>query len=310
MFIADTHADTLMVLSAPENRFTKGNGPMITPERLKAGGVSLQVCALFAWPKAPGTPGSVSPQEAAEMQLAALPRLAVNGVRKVDSPFDVKPGENCVMLSIEGGEVIGTSLEALREYRKKGVRLLALTWNYENEMAYPHCDQGHKGLKPFGWEAVREMNRLNIAADVSHLGEGGFWDLIFHSDKAPMASHSCCRKLRNHTRNLTDDQIKALIARGGWMGINFYTAFLTDQGKATLDTLIDHIVRVGELGGIENVGFGSDFDGIDAWPEGLGHPGEMPNVIAQMEKRGLTRAEIEGVAGVNFLNYMKRLEAK
>ena len=212
------------------------------------------------------------------------------------------------MLSIEGGEIIGESLDDLRAFRALGVRLFALTWNHENAIAYPHCKDGHHGLKPFGWEVVRELNRLAIAADVAHLGEGGFWDLIFHNEKPPMTSHSCCRALRNHTRNLTDDQIRALIDRGGWMGINFYTAFLTDTGRATAETVVDHIAHVAELGGGQNVGFGSDFDGIDSAPVDVAHPGQIPNLLDALRRRGFSPEEVEGIAGRNFLRYMKRLE--
>jgi len=306
MFIVDTHCDTLLARSAPENEFTKEKTPQVTPERLREGGVTLQVCALFAGSVGPKGEGRNAPRAMAEAQYAALPQLTQHGVRKVDDPFDAKEGETCLMLSIEGGEIIGESLADLRRYREMGVRLLALTWNHENNIAYPHCAGGHHGLKPFGWEVVREMNRLGIAADVSHLGEGGFWDLVFHNEKPPMASHSCCRKIKNHTRNLTDDQIRALIECGGWMGINFYTAFLTDKGRSDADTLVDHIAHVADLGGIWNVGFGSDFDGIDSAPEDVRHPGQIPNLLNALRKRGFSEAEVEGIAGKNFLAYMKR----
>jgi len=308
MYTVDTHCDTLLALSRPDNPFTMSGGPHVTPSRLKEGGVTLQVCALFAGSDGPKGQGENAPRAMADAQYKALPQLTGQGVRQVDSPFDAKEGENCLMLSIEGGEIIGESLDDLRYYRGLGVRLFALTWNHENAIAYPHTSGGQHGLKPFGWEAVRELGRLGIAADVSHLGEGGFWDLIFHGDKPPMASHSCCRKLRGHTRNLTDDQIRALIDAGGWMGINFYTSFLTDTGHATVETVVDHIAHVADLGGVANVGFGSDFDGIESAPEGLRHPGDMPNLLGALRRRGFSEAEAEGIAGRNFLRYMKCFE--
>jgi len=307
VFIADTHCDTLFALSHPDNPFTKGQGLHVTPARLKEGGVTLQVCALFAGPDGPLGKGQNAPRAQAMAQLQMIDQLTGQGVRKVDSPFDAKEGETCLMLSIEGGEIIGGSLDDLRYFHSLGVRLFSLTWNHENAIAYPHTGGGQHGLKPFGWEVVRELGRLGIAVDVSHLGEGGFWDLIFHGDKPPMASHSCCRKLCDHTRNLTDDQIRALIDAGGWMGVNFYTNFLVNTGRATLDTVVDHIAHVAELGGIENVGFGSDFDGIDVVPEGLGHPGEMANLLGALRRRGFDEGEVEGIAGGNFLRYMGRI---
>lgn len=306
MFLVDTHCDTLLARSVEKNTFTAGQGPAVTPERLKAGGVTLQVCALFAGAKGPSGEGADAPRAMADAQFAVLHTLTDHGIRKVDSPFDAQDGESCLLLSIEGGEIIGDSLDDLHSYHALGVRLFALTWNHENLIAYPHTAGGQHGLKPFGWEVVRELNRLGIATDVSHLGEGGFWDLIFHSEKPPMASHSCCRKLHNHTRNLTDDQIKALIDRGGWIGINFYTHFLTGQSHATLDTLVDHIAHVADLGGVQHVGFGSDFDGIESAPDGITHPGQFPNLLDTLSKRGFSQKEIEGIAGINFLQYMKQ----
>lgn len=309
MFIVDTHCDTLMALSMTEaNPFSGSHETQVTPERLRDGGVTLQVCALFAGPDGPKGVGPRAPRAVADAELAALPLLTEKGVRKVDNPFDAKEGETCLMLSIEGGEIIGDSLEALHTFRNAGVRLFSLTWNHENLIAYPHCSGGQHGLKPFGWEVVREMATLGMAVDVAHLGEGGFWDLIFHEEKPPMTSHSCCRKLHNHTRNLTDDQIKALIDAGGWMGINFYTNFLTAEKTATAEIVVDHIAHVADLGGIANVGFGSDFDGIESAPVDVQHPGEVPNILRAMERRGFSGEEIEGVAGKNFLNYFKKID--
>jgi len=308
MIIVDTHCDTLMALAEPDNRFTNGNPLHVTPERLRDGGVTLQVCALFAGPAGPNGQGKDAPRAQADAQLQMLPTLLADGLRKVDSPFDAAEGEPHIMLSIEGGEIIGDSIETLNHFRRLGVRLFSLTWNNENLLAYPHCADGQNGLKPFGRDVVAELARLGIAVDVSHLGEGGFWDLIFHAEKPPMASHSCCRKLCNHTRNLTDDQIRALIGAGGWIGVNFYAAFLSDTGEADLDTLVRHIAHIAELGGIRHVGFGSDFDGIDAPPLGLEHPGKMPALLQALRSHGFSEDEVEGIAGKNFLCYMKQFE--
>ncbi len=305
LFIVDTHCDTLLVRAdLPREK----QAPCVTPEALRAGGVTLQVCALYAGSYGPNAKGWQNPEAIAAAELAALPQLTGRGVRKVDSPFEAKEGENCVMLSLEGAEVFGDSLEKLRAFREKGARLCALTWNYENLLAYPHCADGHRGLKPFGWDCVREMAKLGMAVDVSHLGEGGFWDLIFHAEKPPMASHSCCRKLCNSTRNLTDDQICALIERGGWIGVNFYTYFINGEPRCMLDDLCDHFVHIAELGGVKHMGFGSDFDGIESSPQGLESPADLPRLIDMLRLRGFNEEEIEGIAGKNFLDYFRRID--
>ena len=309
MIIVDAHCDTLMALAEPDNGFTMGKALHVTEASLREGGITLQICALFAGAAGPNGTGKNAPRAQADAQLQALPQLLAGGVKKVDSPFDVSPGQPHVMLSIEGGEIIGDSLDVLRHFRKQGIRLFALTWNHENLLGYPHCAGGKSRLKPFGWDVVRELARLSVAVDVSHLGEGGFWDLVFHAEKPPMASHSCCRKLCSNTRNLTDDQIRALIEVDGWIGVNFYPSFLCETGKADIDILVSHFEHIAELGGIRHMGFGSDFDGIDTVPAGLEHPGKVPSLLTALRSHGFSEDEVEGIAGENFLRYMRQFEA-
>ena len=164
-----------------------------------------------------------------------------------------------------------------------------------------------EGIKKAGWTILKEMAKLKIAADTSHLNEAGFWDLIDRHDQPCMASHSCCKVLCDHFRNLTDDQIRALIRRGGWLGINFYPTFLSADGKATVETLCDHIDHVCQLGGEKHVGLGSDFDGIETTPAGLSSPAEVPNIFDCLRRRGYPEDTIADIAGLNFLNYYRRL---
>lgn len=297
MFVVDTHCDTLYVRALrPKQK------PEVTPERLRGGGVTLQVCTLFATPD--GSDGDAVALSRA--QLEALHQLTDAGLRHVREVRDAKEGESCVLLSVEGGEALGGSLDALHAFYGAGVRMLALTWNYVNDLAYPHAVEPEHALKPFGWEVVREMNRLGMAVDVSHLGMGGFWDLMERAQAAPMASHSCCRALHDHSRNLSDDQIRALIARGGWIGMNFYPLFLTG-GTATIGDVVRHIDHIVELGGARNVGFGSDFDGIETTPAGLEHPGCFPALIEALQQR-YDAETVAGIAGRNFLAYMERIQ--
>jgi membrane dipeptidase len=301
MILIDTHCDTLSVMAGLGGDY---NAPpqTITPERLRQGGVAAQICALFAGVEGPaGNPAGL-----ARKQLAALRCFTDEGIRHIKEFSEIRDGSPSVMLSVEGGEVFEGSLESLHEYYEAGVRMCALTWNHENELGFPHCKDSEKPLKPFGWEAVREMNRLGMAVDVSHLGTGGFWDLIEHADKPPMASHSCCLAIQpKHTRNLSDDQIRALVERGGWIGINFCSAFLSDE-RATAFNIDRNIARIADLGGIKNVGFGSDFDGIPCNPIGVDGPHQFPNLLDTLGKR-FSKEEVEGIAGLNFLEYARRL---
>lgn len=298
MYIADTHSDTL---------FAMGMHPdaplMITPERLRSGGVTLQVCAL--WTGRHGNKGDVDGIVAAE--LAAMPRLIDAGIRKVDDPADAKDGEHCFMLSVEGGEVFEKGIHTVEEWRSKGVRIAALLWNNENALGYPAKSGDKRGLTAYGLQVSREMQRVGMAVDVSHLNEAGFYDLFNKTDKPPMASHSCCRALCDHFRNLTDEQLRLMIREGGFVGVNFYPHFLSDDGKANAAIIAQHIDHICQLGGAEIVGFGSDFDGIEVTPEDVNHPGEVPNLLDALRRLGYDEKTIAGIAGANLLKYFQRI---
>ena len=122
-----------------------------------------------------------------------------------------------------------------------------------------------------------------------------------------MASHSCCRALCDHPRNLTDEQLRLMIREGSYVGMNFYPWFLSNEGKADLQRVVEHIDHICQLGGEKIVGFGSDFDGIECVPEGLEHAGKMPALIAALQARGYDQATIEGIAGKNLLAYYSRI---
>ena len=134
----------------------------------------------------------------------------------------------------------------------------------------------------------------------------GFYDLL-DGTVPPMASHSCVRALCDHSRNLTDDQLRQLFRAGGFVGVNFFTGFLSEDNKADVDRVIDHLAYMCDLGGENNIGFGSDFDGIDDWPVGLRNAGEIPNLIAGLRRRGFGEKLVERIAGLNFKEYMERI---
>jgi len=232
--------------------------------------------------------------------------LKAQGFKQIDDPSEAKEGVVSILLSIEGGEVFEDGIDTVASWRKKGVRMSGITWNHENNLGYPAKSGSTKGLTPYGIQVVKEMQRLKIAVDVSHLNERGFYDIFQKTNVPPLASHSCCAKLRPHFRNLTDEQIHLLLNEGGYVGINFYGEFLTD-GKATVETVLHHVDYICQMGGEKQVGFGSDFDGIDVYPEGLRHPGELPNLIEGMRRRGYSEQAIAGIAGQNLLDYFIRI---
>lgn len=301
MFIADAHCDTLYSIGvnqlAPE-------ACAITAERMRAAGVGLQTFAMFAGSKGPAG----APYEAGKQMLSAIDRLGVT-IYRHRLP-DAPPSAPAGVISIEGGEMVKGSIELLDEfYQAAGIRMMALTWNNENEIGHPAKYGSAEGLKPFGLRLLKEMDARGIYADVSHLNEAGFWDIAEHASLPPIASHSNMRSLCNHTRNLTNEQIRAIIEKQGYIGINFYSYFLREDGQATLEDVFRHIDGIAQMGGISVLGFGSDFDGIEAWPEGLAHPGDYPNLIDLMRRHGYAERDIEAIAGGNLWRLLKRADA-
>ncbi len=302
MFIADAHCDTLYEIAI------KGIRPedcVVTRARMVTGGVGLQTFALFAGRQ--GTQGT--PYADGVAMLDAVPELGVP-VFTGDLP-DTPPQEPAGIISCEGGEMLQGSIDRLHEFHDKArLRMIALTWNYENEIGHPAASGPEGGLKPFGIELLREMDALGILPDVSHLNEAGFWDVCERAALPPIASHSDCRWLCDVPRNLWKAQAKAIVERGGFIGVNFYSNFLKSDGAATLDDVVRHIDALCELGGEDVIGLGSDFDGIERWPEGLASPADFPALLDALRRRGYGEALLEKLAGLNLWNLLKRVEAK
>ena len=208
-------------------------------------------------------------------------------------------------LTIEEGGIIEGEMERLERLYAEGVRLITLTWNFENCFGYPNGAEG--GLKPFGIEAVERMNELGIIVDVSHLSDDGFWDVMKYSKKPAIASHSNARRECGHRRNLTDEMIRALAEKGGISGINFYPAFLSEENKATVDDLVRHIVHMYHMGGEEFVAIGTDFDGFEGAVDGLEHMGKMQAFYEALRKRKFTDSQIEKFCYKNALRVIKEV---
>lgn len=299
MLLIDAHADTLYRMATEP-----GSTYDLSLERLLNGGVNLQVLALFC-----GTdPAPRAVADLIDRMLCARQALLKDGWVQTDDPFTAVLGKTSFMLSIEGCEPFEKGLEAIREYRQLGVRMASVTWNHENRLGTPACVNQEDGLKPFGLKAVREMQRLGIAVDVSHLNVPGFYDVLTESDAPPLASHSCCRALRDHPRNLTDRQLKDLFAQGGYVGVNFYPSFLVDDGNpCDIQSVIDHIDHMHQMGGAGMVGFGSDFDGIPSKPDGLDNPEDFPKLMDGLKRRGYGEKDVQDIAGLGFLRYYRRI---
>lgn len=296
MLICDTHADTLFTAA-----MEPGKKRDVTLETLHQGGVNLQTLAMFV-----GDSSDINDvRHCFDQMYKALDDFKAQGWKQVLSPREAKEGEFAFLLSVEGCDLLKDGMDVIDKWYDMGVRMAALTWNYQNVVGTPACVNDTDKLTPFGVEACRKLAEKKMAIDVSHLNEGGFWHLL-EKGFVPLASHSCCRALCDHKRNLTDEQLKKLFEAGGYVGVNFFGRFLAKEGDITLDLVCDHLERMLEMGGEGKIGFGSDFDGCSLKPIHLDDPSGLPLLMDTCMRRfgeKITR----GIAGENLLAYYDRI---
>lgn len=216
------------------------------------------------------------------------------------------------IMTVEEGGVLDGEIGRLEALYQDGIRLLTLTWNYENCIGFPNSRDRSKmerGLKPFGREVVEKMNKLGMLVDVSHLSDGGFWDCIRYSSMPIVASHSNARVLCDHPRNLTDEMLKALAEKGGVAGLNFYPAFLREKGRAECADIARHAVHMIQVAGEEVAAVGTDFDGFEAEkdPRYPSHVREMEKVWEALKQADITERQIDKIWSGNALRVMREV---
>lgn len=211
-------------------------------------------------------------------------------------------------LTIEEGDVLEGNIDNLYYFCNEGVRIITLTWNYPNTIGFPNFNYTYadKGLTDFGFNLIEEMNRLGILIDVSHLSDRGFYDVITHSKCPIIASHSNCRSICAHPRNLTDEMIKAVGLNGGIIGVNFYNQFLGNDRISTINDIILHVNHIINIGGIDSVAIGSDFDGFIGEME-INNIGEMNKLYDSLSKY-LTYDDIDKIFYKNAQRLIKEFK--
>ena len=227
-----------------------------------------------------------------------------------------KQGEIAALIGVEGGHAIEDSLDHLRELYALGVRYMTLTHTNSNHWADSSGDvndaaiQHHNGLTGFGKDVVREMNRLGMMVDISHVADKTFWDAMEVSRTPLIASHSNCRALANVPRNMTDEMIVALAKKGGVIQVNFYCNYLNTQKPphATIQDVVAHIDHIRRIAGIDAIGIGSDFDGIECAPVGLEDVSKFPNLTRALLEKGYSAGDIRKIYGANLLRVMRAVE--
>lgn len=322
--IVDLHCDTISEIfkGRKEGLNLKENKLMVDINKLKKSDVLLQCFAMFT---------HLGDIKSPYKYVNELIDLFEEEIEKSSSDISfVKSYSDIInnrkisaFLTIEEGEAIEGSLEKLVHFYNRGVRMMTLTWNFENSIGFGnkrvikdgkltgYIPDTVNGLKPFGFEVVEKMEELGMIVDVSHLSDAGIYDIIDIAKKPFIASHSNARAICNHPRNLTDDLIKKMANRGCISGLNFYPDFLSNdfsnrERKAYIDDAIEMLKYMVNVGGSEFVAIGSDYDGFDdilEWNDASG----TNSLVEAMNRAGFGSNLIENITYKNALKVVKEV---
>jgi membrane dipeptidase len=360
-WLIDLHCDTPMRIAREGFDLGKRNeyGQVDIP-RMREGGVTGLFFSVYTPASRGETPEAV--QRALEI-VDAVRREAArhpDDLVLADSVLDMErareSGKMSVLMGVEGGHMINSSLGVLRTLYGLGCRYLTLTHSKHTPWAGSSSDVAadDPGLTLLGREIVAEMNRLGMMVDVSHISDKTFWDVVGASSAPVIASHSSCRALALHPRNMTDEMIRKVAENGGVVHINYYNGFLSDEyraksaegdafdnqladarknlaanptelaaaewrinlakiesvGRVPFDVLLDHFEHAVKVGGVEHVGLGSDFDGVDEeLPEGMEDVSKIPRLAEGLRSRGLSSDDVDKILGANTVRVMRDVEA-
>ena len=326
MKVWDLHCDTLSELRRAEKagspKSFAHNDLHIDLEKLQKGDYMLQCFAAFVnlADPTPRTDPLVTALEEIDVFkriMKAYPLAIAPVYTAADLRRNAEAGRISAMLTVEEAGCCKGSLGVLRRLHELGVRMMTLTWNHPNELAAPNANPGgplvantETGLTETGFAFLAEMERLHITVDVSHLSDKGFWDIVEHGTRPFAASHSNCRVLAPHNRNLTDEMIRALADKGGIVGLNYYSAFLDadpthpDSCRSTVELIAKHAAHLKQVGGTEIISLGSDFDGIDG-PHQLETAADLPLLANALRREGFTEDEVEGVYWRNAYRFFE-----
>jgi membrane dipeptidase len=369
--VIDTHADTPQRFVDEGWNFSDALGAgMLNLETARAGNLAAEFFAIWVEPQewrgryAHRTLQLIDGVHEQLRRHPATMRLGLTAADILQARFD---DVFCVLLGIEGGHSIEADLGLLRMYHRLGVRYMTLTWSNTNEWADSSGDLDdaavthHGGLTGFGRDVVREMNRLGMMVDISHVSDATFWDVLKTTHAPVIASHSSARALTNAARNLTDEQLRAVATNDGVVMVNFYPPFIDEAWRkgwlpkdalrdavraaaaapylergepvpyavslaadrayyaeylakdlplTPLSLLIDHFDHVAQVAGIDHVGIGTDFDGVQFLPEGLSTAADLPKITAALHERGYTAEQLRKLLGGNLLRVLEEVQAE
>lgn len=314
MNIIDMHSDTIYrIINNGKKESFKKNSYHIDIEKMKKANSIAQFFAMFFDKEEIKNANEMSLKEYGDYMIEYFKKEIEknsNDISIAKSYEDLLNNINnkkiSAFITFEGGEVLEGSLDNLEYFYEKGLRLLTLTWNYENEIGYPNIryEYMNKGLKPFGSDLIEYCNHKGIILDVSHLSDKGFEEVSKLSKSPFIASHSNSRFVKEHPRNLSDDMIKAISNKGGIIGVNFAAYFLGSSKISRVEDYVKHIKHIKNIGGVDSVSFGSDFDGISCDLE-IKDISYMNIIINEMRNEGFSELEIEKIAYKNAMRVIK-----
>ncbi len=309
----DAHCDTVHYFQGVKGSYVfsrRNECAHLDLPRMEEGGVRAQFFALFVEPRY-GPCGALkrciqlldSYYETVGQCSSRLETVgSYNELLRVNGE-----GKIAAVLTVEGGEVLEGALEVLRILYRLGIRGLGLTWNNRNQLADGVDEpEGSGGLTRFGREVVKEMNNLGMMIDLAHISEKGFFDVMMLTSGPVIVSHANTRMVCGHRRNLTDEQLRALRENGGVIGISFCPSFIGGE-DATLDKLLDHFEHAADIAGIDHLGIGSDFDGVEKTIPLLEDVSCLPVLTEGFLRRGFSERDVQKILGENFLRVMGKV---
>ncbi|MDE7031191.1 MAG: dipeptidase [Lachnospiraceae bacterium] len=327
MKIVDMHCDTISVIWESRRRGApqqlSQNTLHVDIQKMKKAGYLLQNFAMYIDLKRGLDPFAyVSELIDVFYEEIEQNKNDIGAIKSYDEILgNERQGRLSALMTIEEGGCCKGEIENLETLYRRGARMMTLTWNYPNELAFPNIivqnGSGDSGLFGFdntngltrkGFLFVERMEELGMIIDVSHLSDAGFWDVANHTKKPFVASHSNARALCGHARNLTDAMIRKIADRGGVIGLNYYGCFLneTNDSYSSAARMAEHARHIVNVGGAECLGLGSDFDGIDGELE-IADCSQMDKLVDALGRQRFTGAEIENILCRNVLRVYREL---
>ncbi len=300
--VADAHCDFLYgAVQSGYDINTRQRDQVTAIPELIAGHVALQFFACWI-----DTALKTSPLHQCIAMIDAYRRMLKDNpdLTPFTRSFQPDQGRIATVLTVEGGEAVEGSLSVLRVLHQLGVRAMTLTWNESNELSGAAMQRSARGLTAIGREIVDEMNRIGVAVDVSHLSDRGIDDVLSRASRPAFASHSNARSVFASPRSLEDAHIREIARQSGVVGVNFFNKQLTEKPSACIDDIVRQIRHVVRIGGVDCCAIGSDFDGMQNYPQDLRSGRDYPKLMQALLAEGFSKEEVGKIAYWNLHRYI------